>query len=156
MVIRIPLIPVEFEIVARRRTEPIPFGVRTLMIMVALAAMVVYLLLPMSAADQRLMADYEQLGDQEIHLKEPHLTKERVISMIGPPARALPTTPNTCHDYVWIAHFDTPMCYQEFELNLAIDPDTDHVAAWGLNKTEYRGLELILFRITQLLGRAGF
>jgi hypothetical protein len=39
------------------------------------------------------------------------------------------------------------MCYQEFELNLAIDPNTDSVAAWGLRKKEYKGIELILFRM---------
>ncbi len=47
------------------------------------------------------------------------------------------------------------MSYQEFELKLAIDPDTDLVAAWGLHKTEYQGFELILFRIMQLKDRIG-
>jgi hypothetical protein len=156
MKIRIPLVPIEFEMTARRRTEPIRFRVRTLMIVVALVALVVYLMLPLSAADQRLMDLYEQLGDQQIHLATPDLTKERVISMIGPPSRiGIPTTPKTCIDHTWVAHFDRPMSYQEFELNLAIDPDTDLVAAWGLHKTEYQGLELILFRIEQLMRRIG-
>jgi hypothetical protein len=58
-----------------------------------------------------------------------------VISQIGPPSRCnVPTTPNTCTDYIWVAHFDRPMNYQEFELNLAIDPTTDLVAGWGLSK----------------------
>jgi hypothetical protein len=156
MKIRIPLVPIEFEITARKRIEPIRFRVRTLMIAVALVALVAYLCMPMSAADQRLMALYEQLGDQQIHLTKPDLTKERVIRMIGPPSSiGTPTTPKTCIDHTWVAHFDRPMSYQEFKLNLAIDPDTDLVTAWGLDKTEYQGLELILFRITQLMGRIG-
>jgi len=156
MRIKIPLVPIEFEITARRRTEPIRFRVRTLMIAVALVALVVYLLLPLSAADQRLMDLYEQLGGQQIHEAKPYLTKEEVISMIGPPSSVdTPTTPKTCIDHIWVAQFDRPMSYQEFKLNLAIDPDTDLVAGWGLRKTEYQGLELILFRITQLMGRIG-
>jgi hypothetical protein len=154
MRIRIPLVPIEFEITARRRTGPIRFRVRTLMIAVALLAVVVYLLLPLSAADQQLMDVYEKLGDNQ---PKPGLTKEQVISQIGPPSRTdIPTTPNTCHGYIWVAHFDRPTSYQEFELHLQIDPKTDLVAAWGLHKTEYQGLELILFRIGQLLNRIGF
>jgi hypothetical protein len=123
------------------------------MIVVALVALVVYLMLPLSAADQRLMAIYEQLADNQ---PKHNLTKEQVVSQIGPPSRIdIPTTPKTCIDHTWVAHFDRPMSYQEFKLNLAIDPDTDLVAAWGLHKTEYQGLELILFRITQLMGRIG-
>ena len=153
MKIGIPLVPIEFEIIARRRTEPIRFRVRTLMIVVALVAFVVYLLLPLSAADQRLMAIYEQLGDNQ---PKANLTKADVISQIGPPSAIdAPTTPKTCINHTWVAHFDRPMSYQEFELNLAIDPDTDLVAAWGLYKTEYQGFELILFRIEQLMRRIG-
>jgi hypothetical protein len=145
MKISFPLVPIEFEIKARRRAEPIRFRVRTLMITVALMAIVVYLLLPLSAADQRLMASYEQLGSSN---PKSDLTKAKVISQIGPPSRCdVPTKPNTCIDYIWVAHFDRPMCYQEFELNLAIDPNTDSVAAWGLRKKEYKGIELILFRM---------
>jgi len=66
MRIQIPLMPIEFEITARRRTEPIRFRVRTLMIAVGLVAVVVYLLLPLSEADRRLMARYEQLGPYTI------------------------------------------------------------------------------------------
>jgi hypothetical protein len=50
MRISFPVVPIEIEINARRRTEPIRFRVRTLMITVALMAIVVYLLLPLSAA----------------------------------------------------------------------------------------------------------
>jgi len=153
MRITIPLVPIEFEIIARRRTEPIRFRVRTLMIAVALVAIVVYLLLPLSAADRRLMAIYEELGGTKQNFD---MTREQVISQIGPPLRVnIPTTPNTCHDYTWVAHFDRPMSYQEFKLNLAIDPDSDLVAGWGLYKTEYQGFELILMRITQLMSRIG-
>ena len=56
MRITFPFVPIEFEIKAGRRTEPLRFRVRTLMITVAMAAIVVYLRLPLSAADQRLMA----------------------------------------------------------------------------------------------------
>ena len=119
-----------------------------------MVALVVYLLLPLSAADQRLMALYEQLGDRQIHLAKADLTKERVIGMIGPPSAIdMPTTPKTCINHTWVAHFDRPMSYQVFKLNLAIDPDTDLVAAWGLEKTECQGFELILFRIMQLKDR---
>jgi hypothetical protein len=132
MKINFPLVPIEFEIEARRRTEPFRFRVRTLMIAVAMAAIVAYLLLPLSAADQRLMAIYEQLGNNDPKID---LTRAKVISQIGPPSRCnVPTTPNTCTDYIWVAHFDRPMNYQEFELNLAIDPTTDLVAGWGLSK----------------------
>ena len=100
MKIRIPLVPIEFEITVRRRTEPIRFRVRTLMIVVALVALAVYLLLPLSAADQRLMAMYEQLGDNQ---PKAYLTKADVISQIGPPTRIdIPTTPKHCHDYIWV------------------------------------------------------
>lgn len=152
MKISFPLVPIELEITARRRTEPFRFRVRTLMIAVAVVATVVYLFRPLSAADQRLMAIYEQLGNTD---PKPYLTKAQVISQIGPPSRSDPPTPNTCTDYTWV-RFETPMSYQNFELNLAIDPDTDRVAAWGLHKTEYQGIQLILFRIDQLINRIGF
>jgi hypothetical protein len=48
-----------------------------------------------------------------------------------------------------------PQLLDRFELNLDIDPDTDLVAAWGLNKKEYEGLDLIWFRLAQLLSRVG-
>jgi hypothetical protein len=47
------------------------------------------------------------------------------------------------------------LSYQEFTLNLAIDPGRDLVAGWGLSKKEYAGIELILFRIEQLMRRIG-
>ena len=153
MKISFPLVPIEFEISVRRRTEPFRFQVRTLMITVAVVAAVVYLLLPLSAADQRLMVIYEQLGNTDPKID---LTRAKVIKQIGPPSRCnTPTTPNRCTDYTWVACFETPMSYQEFTLNLAIDPDTDLVAAWGLSKKEYTGIELILFRTEQLLRRIG-
>jgi hypothetical protein len=153
MRINVPLVPIEFEITARRRTTPFRFGVRTLMIAVAVIATVVYSLLPLSAADQRLMAIYEQLGNNDPKI---NLTRAKVISQIGPPSGCdIPTNPNTCTRYTWVAHFDRPMSHKDFELNLQIDPYTDLVAAWGLNKVQYEGLELILFRIAQLMNRIG-
>jgi hypothetical protein len=153
MKINLPLVPIEFEITARRRTEPFRFRVRTLMIVVMITAVVVYLHLPLSPADRRLMAIYDQLGNPDPKI---NLTRAQVLDQIGPPSRCnIPTTPNTCTDYIWVAHFERPMSYQEFELNLAIDPTTDQVAAWGLRKKEYEGLDLILFRIEQLIDRIG-
>ncbi len=153
MKISFPLIPFEIEITGRRRTQPIRFRVRTLMIAVAIVAAIVYLLLPLSAADQRLMAIYEQLGNPD---PKAELTMAHVVSQIGPPTRCdEPPGPNHCAGYVWVAHFETPMSYQEFELGLSIDPDDDMVVAWGLNKTEYQGLNLIFLRIEQLMSRIG-
>ena len=51
-----PLVPIEFEITARTRTQPFRFGVRSLMIAVAAIGIVVYLLLPLSTADQQLIS----------------------------------------------------------------------------------------------------
>jgi hypothetical protein len=45
------------------------------------------------------------------------------------------------------------MSYQEFTLNLASDLNTDLVAAWGLSKKEHTGIELIHFRMQQLMRR---
>jgi len=150
MKIRIPVVPIELEITARRRTEPFRFRVRTLLFAVAVMAIIIYLSLPYSPADRRLMAMYERLGNNE---PKPGLTKDQVISQIGQPSSMSRPAPNTCIDHIWIAHFDRPMSHQEFELNLAIDPDTDLVAAWGSQKTEYQGLELIWFRMRRLLER---
>lgn len=150
MKIRIPLVPIELEITVRRRTELFRFRVRTLMITVAVVAVIVYLLLPYSPADRRFMAMYERLGNNE---PKPDLTKDQVISQIGQPSSMGRPAPNTCIDYIWVAQFDRPMSHQEFELNLAIDPGTDLVAAWELKKTEYQGLELIWFRMRRLLER---
>jgi hypothetical protein len=122
------------------------------MIAVVAIAIVIYLLLPLSAADQRLMSVYEQLGNNE---PKANLTSAQVISQIGPPSRIGTRTPKQCTTYTWVAHFDRPASHKEFELNLAIDPDTDLVAAWGLNKKEYEGLDLIFFRLARLVGRAG-
>jgi hypothetical protein len=153
MKITFPLVPIEIEITARRRTERFRVRVRTLMILVAVVATVVYLLLPLSTADQRRMVIFEQLANTD---PKPGLTMAQVVSQIGPPTMCdIPPSPNSCTGYVWVAHFVRPMSYQEFELRLSIDPDTDLVAAWGLDKKEYQGLELILFRIGQLMGRIG-
>ena len=153
MRIKFPLVPIEFEIKSWRRTEPLRFRVRTLMIMVAVMAMVAYLLLPLSAADQRLMAIYEHLANSD---PKPKLTKAKVVDQIGPPSRSdVPATSNTCTVYTWVAHFDRPMSYQEFELSLAVDPHTDLVAGWGLRRKEYQGVALILLRIRQMISRIG-
>jgi hypothetical protein len=147
-----PLVPIEFEISARKRTQPFRFGLRSLMIAVVAIAIVVYLLLPLSEADQRLMSLYEQLGNNE---PKAYLTSAKVIGQIGLPSSIGTPTPKQCTEYTWVAHFDRPASHREFELNLAIDPDTDLVAAWGLNKKVYEGLDLIWFRLAQLLGRVG-
>ena len=147
-----PLVAIEFEIKARKRTQPFRFGVRSLMIAVIPIAIVVYLLLPLSAADQRLMSIYEQLGNNE---PKANLSSTQVISQIGPPSGIGTRTPKQCTPYTWVAQFDRPASHKEFELNLQIDPDTDLVAAWGLNEKEYEGLDLIWFRLARLLGRVG-
>ena len=84
MKITFPFVPIEIEITARRRTEPFRFRVRTLLIVVAVVAVIMYLFRPFSAADQRLMALYERIGD---HPDPEHpLTSAQVISLIGPPS----------------------------------------------------------------------
>jgi hypothetical protein len=153
MKIAIPFLPIEIEITARRRTRPFRIRVRTLLIMVAIVAFTVYLLLPFSAADRDLMARYERIGDNQ---PKDGLTKAQVISQIGAPSAASIPTPNMCADYTWVAHFDRPLSHQVFELGLSIDPDTDLVAAWGLDKKEYQGLDLIRFRIGRCLEKIGF
>jgi hypothetical protein len=95
MKVLFPLVPVEFEITARKRTQPFRFGVRSLLIAVAAIAIVVYLLLPLSAADQRLMSIYEQLGNTE---PKGDLTRAQVISRIGPPSSIGTRTPKECTD----------------------------------------------------------
>jgi hypothetical protein len=153
MTIRIPFVPIEFEITARRRTGPFRVRVRTLLIAVAVVAVLVYLLLPFSAADRELMARYEQLGNDQPKID---LMKDQVISQIGPPSAVGTPLPNHCLDYTWVAHFDRPLEHRQFTLNLAIDPDNDQVAAWGLSKRECQGLELIWYRIGRLLENIGF
>ena len=75
-----PLVPTEFEITAQKKTQPFRFGVRSLMIAVAAIAIVVDLLLPLSAADQRRMSIYEQLGNTE---PKGNSTSAHVITQIG-------------------------------------------------------------------------
>lgn len=152
MKITFPFVPIEIEITARRRTEPFRFRVRTLLIVVAVVAVIMYLFRPFSAADQRLMALYERIGD---HPDPEHpLTSAQVISLIGPPS-SMSSPANQCGDYTWIAHFDSPLNHQDFELGLSIDPGTDMVVARGLFKTEYQGLELFCYRIQRLLDSIG-
>jgi hypothetical protein len=154
MKLTLPLVPIELEISVRRRTAPFRIRVRSLMLIVAIVATIIYVNLPLSAADQRLMATYEQLADTN---SKPNLTMADVVRQIGPPARCdSPPAPNSCTGYVWVARFECPASYQEYELGLSIDPHTDLVAGWGLNKTEYQGFELILFRIGRLMARLGF
>lgn len=61
MIIRIPLFPIEFEFIARRRTRPFRIRLRTLLIVTAVVAVIIYLFLPLSPADRRLRAIYEHL-----------------------------------------------------------------------------------------------
>ena len=152
MKIPIPLIRYEVEITARRRTEPFRVRMKTMMIAVLIAAVVIYALKPLSAADRRLMAIYEQLGSND---PAKSMTKAQIISQLGPPASADPPSPNTAPGYSWVADFETPLHYQHFELNLSFDADNpdSQVTAWGLNKTECQGLELQWFRIMRLISR---
>jgi hypothetical protein len=156
MKIPIPFVRCEIEIVVRRRTEPIRFRVRTLMIATALAALIVYLMLPLSAADRRLMATYEQLGNYDPNKT---VTRTEIISQLGPPSSAdIPTTPKQAPGYTWVAEFETPLEYRQFTLNLSFSTnDGDgEVIAWGLYKTEFQGIELLWFRIERLIKNLGF
>ncbi len=145
MTIRIPFVPIEFEISARRRTAPFRVRVRTLMITVAVVAVIVYLSLPFSAADQQLMTRYEQLGNGP---SKDGLTKDQVISQIGRPSSAGIPGPKHCFEYNWEAQFDRPLSHVEYRLGVSIDPDTGDVLAWGpLDKTEYQGLDLVWYRL---------
>ncbi len=149
MTIRIPFVPIEFEISARRRTAPFRVRVRTLMITVAVVAVIVYLSLPFSAADQQLMTRYEQLGNGP---SKDGLTKDQVISQIGRPSSAGIPGPKHCFEYNWEAQFDRPLSHVEYRLGVSIDPDTGDVLAWGpLDKTEYQGLDLVWYRLGRLL-----
>jgi hypothetical protein len=144
----IPFVPIELEIAVRRRTRPFQIRVRTLLLSVAVVAITVYLVLPFSPADERLMARYESYGNIDYKLE---LTKNDVINELGPPASVTKGAPNRCDDYTWVARFDRPMSHQEFELGLSIDPTDGIVLACGLHKTEYQDLELLRFRVRQLL-----
>ena len=98
------------------------------------------------------MVLYEKIGDHPD--PENPLTSAQVISLIGPPS-SMSSPANQCGDYTWIAHFDSPLNHQDFELGLSIDPGTDMVVARGLFKTEYQGLELFCYRIQRLLDSIG-
>jgi hypothetical protein len=96
-----PFVPIEVEIRARRRTEPLRFRVRTLLIAIAVVGVVICLFLPLSAADRRLMATYEWLGNTD---PERGVTKAQVIREIGPPASwDIPASPNLAASYTWVA-----------------------------------------------------
>ena len=153
MRIAIPIVPIELEITARRRVTPYRIRVRTLLIIVAAVAVIVYLCLPFSTADRELMARYELLGNNQ---PKPDLTKSEVINRIGPPSTTRIPGPNMCVEYTWVAHFDRPLSHQVFELGLQLDPRDEQVAAWKLDKTEYQGLTLILYRVGRLLQRMSF
>jgi hypothetical protein len=153
MRIAIPFIPIELELTARRRRDAYRVRLRTLLMIVAGATLMVYFCLPFSTADCVLMARYEWLANNE---PKPDLTKDEVIRQIGPPASVGTPVPNTCVDYTWMAQFDRPFSHQTFELGLSIDPYTSLVAAWRLNKREYQGIELLWYRLGHLLEAIGF
>jgi hypothetical protein len=123
------------------------------MIVTAIAAVIVYLNLPLSLADRRLMATYELLGNNE---PEKTMTKSQIISELGPPSSS-EIVPKMAPGYSWVARFETPLQYQEFNLNLSFESEDDdaQVIAWGLFKTESHGLELLWFRIARLLNKLG-
>jgi hypothetical protein len=154
MLIRFPLLPIEFEFIARRRTGPFRFRVRTLLIATSLAAVITYLFLPLSAADRRLMAIYEYLGSP--NFSDERITKKWIIAQIGPPSSAeVPSMPNEAPGYTWVATFEKPLRYQRFELGLSFsgDSDEDFVTAQGLQKEDYQGLELIWFRVMNIVNK---
>ena len=153
MRIPIPFVRYEVEIIARRRTEPIRMRVRTLMMVTAITAVMVYLNLPLSSADCKLMATYELLGSKE---PEKNMTKAQIISELGPPY-ASEIVPKMAPGYSWVARFETPLQYREFNLNLSFESEDDdaRVIAWGLFKTESHGFELLWFRIARVLSKLG-
>jgi hypothetical protein len=124
------------------------------MIATALAAVIVYLCLPLSATDRRLMAIYEQLADDR---PEKGTTKAQIISQLGPPASS-DIVPNMAPGYSWVAEFEAPLEYHHFTLNLSFSSNDDdgEVIAWGLFKTEYQGFELMWFKIARLMGQLGW
>jgi hypothetical protein len=149
--IPIPLLAVEFDFIARRRTEPFRFRLRTLLIATAVIAAIIYLLLPLSEADRRRMAIYEHLGSNE---PDKNMNKQQIIEQLGPPSSVdPPSKPNVAAGCGWVATFETPLKYQKYELNLSFDDSDDMVIAWGLQKTEYQGLELLWFRLTSILAK---
>ena len=153
MKVTLPLIPIEIDITARRRTEPFRCRIRTLLIAIPVVAILIYLFLPLSAADRRLMAIYETLGNNDPKIG---VTKAHVIRDLGPPAsQDIPPSPNIAPGDTWIANFETPLEWQEFRLNLSFDSRSDEVIAWGLFKWSYTGLDLWWFRIRRLLARIG-
>jgi hypothetical protein len=153
MKLTLPFIPIEIDVTARRRTEPFRCRVRTLLIAIAVVAILFYLFLPLSAADRRLMAIFETLGNNDPKVG---VTKAQVIRDLGPPAsQDIPLSPNIAPGYTWLANFETPLERQEFRLNLSFDSRSDEVIAWGLFKMSYTGLDLWWFRIRRLLERIG-
>jgi hypothetical protein len=153
MKIAFPFLRCELEIVLRRRTEPIRIRIRTLMVATAIVAVIVYLLMPLSAADHRLMAVYEQLGNND---PDKRTTKAQVVSQLGPPASS-DIVPNMAPGYTWVAEFETPLQYQQFTLNLSFSSDDGdgEVIAWGLFKTDCQWIELMWFRIMRLISKIG-
>jgi hypothetical protein len=153
MKITIPFVPIELEITARRRTGAFRIPVKTALIIVAVIAAITHLCLPFSATDRELMARYERLANNE---PKPDLTKDEVTRQIGTPSAVGTPVRNSCVDYKWVAHFDRPLNHQVFELSLAIDPHSDLVAGWMLNKTEFQGIELAWYRLERLIEWIGF
>jgi len=152
MTIRIPLLPIEFEFIARRRTEPFRFRVRTLLIATAVTAVITYLLLPLSAADCRLMAIYEHLGNFDFANES--MTLKQVIEQIGPPSTTdIPSIPNEAPGDTWVASFDTPLQYQQFVLGLSFDSPSGELIACGLERTDYQGLALLWFRLESVFNK---
>ena len=153
MKLTLPFVPIEIDITPRRRTQPFRGRIRTLLIAISVVAILIYLFLPLSAADRPLMAIYETLGNNDPKVG---VTKAQVIRDLGPPAsQDIPPSPNIAPGSTWIAKFETPLERQEFRLNLSFDSRSDQVIAWGLFKTSYTGLDLWRFRIRRLLARIG-
>jgi hypothetical protein len=122
-----------------------------MMVAVAVAAVVAYILLPLSAADRRRMATYEWLGNNE---PKDGLTSAEVIRRIGPPsAQDIPTNPHHAALYTWEAEFESCLEYHHFTLNLQVGKD-DRVIGWGLYKSECQGLQALLAHVLRLFARS--
>lgn len=128
------------------------FTVWRMMIAIAVTAIVIYVLLPLSAADRRMMATYEWLANTEPKVG---LTKAEVIRRIGPPSsQNIPANPNEAVLYTWTAEFGSSLEYHEFTLNLQVGKN-DQVLAWGLVKHECQGLEALLIRVLRFSSSPG-
>jgi hypothetical protein len=120
-----------------------------MLIFVVVTAVAMYLLLPLSAADRRMMATYERLGKNDPKVG---VTRAQVIRQLGPPSsQTIPAIPGHAVLYTWVAEFESSLEYHKFTLNLQFGRNDD-VIGWGLSRSEYRGLQALLIRILRFGG----